>query len=291
MNKMKTWINAPRPSRDMKRVGILFTIVLLPAHGQWLNYPSPGTPRTRDGKPNLSAPAPRVKGRPDLSGVWQIQPEPALLAKELGAFYVTGDDTRGFSRYFIDVLADFKPGEEPLRPEAAAALRNRRVTGTTKEHPNARCLPFGLPGALVLGAPFRIQQSPGMTLMLFEVENSFREVYTDSPTLFRKIRSLRGAVIQSANGRGDVFVIDTAGFNDRAWLDVSGNTHSDALRMQERYQRRDFGHMDVAVTMDDPKTFTRPVTIKFSELLIPDSDVLEYVCGENEKDTTHMGLK
>ena len=287
---MKTWINAPRPSRDMKRVGILFTIVLLPAHGQWLNYPSPGTPRTRDGKPNLSAPAPRVKGRPDLSGVWQIQPEPALLAKERGAFDVPGDDTRGFSRYFIDVLADFKPGEEPLRPEAAAALRNRRVTGTTKEHPNARCLPFGLPGALVLGVPFRIQQSPGMTLMLFEVENSFREVYTDGRPLPKDPQpAWRGYSI--GKWEGDVFVIDTAGFNDRAWLDVSGNTHSDALRMQERYQRRDFGHMDVAVTMDDPKTFTRPVTIKFSELLIPDSDVLEYVCGENEKDTAHMGLK
>jgi hypothetical protein len=287
---MKTRINTAKPPRKIKRIGILFTIVLLPAYGQWLNYPSPGTPRTRDGKPNLSAPAPRVKGRPDLSGVWQIQPEPALLAKEQGAFDVPGDDTRGFSRYFIDVLADFKPGEEPLRPEAAAALRNRRVTGSTKEHPNARCLPFGLPGTLVLGMPFRIQQSPVMTLMLFEVENSFREIYTDGRPLPKDPQpAWRGYSI--GKWEGDVFVVETAGFNDRAWLDVSGNTHSDALRMQERYQRRDFGHMDVAVTMDDPKTFRRPVTIKFSELLIPDSDVLEYICGENEKDTTHMGLK
>jgi hypothetical protein len=287
---MKTRINTAKPPREIKRIGILFTIVLLPAYGQWLNYPSPGTPRTRDGKPNLSAPAPRVKGRPDLSGVWQIQPEPALLAKEQGAFDVPGDDTRGFSRYFIDVLADFKPGEEPLRPEAAAALRNRRVTGSTKEHPNARCLPFGLPGTLVLGMPFRIQQSPVMTLMLFEVENSFREIYTDGRPLPKDPQpAWRGYSI--GKWEGDVFVVETAGFNDRAWLDVSGNTHSDALRMQERYQRRDFGHMDVAVTMDDPKTFRRPVTIKFSELLIPDSDVLEYICGEDEKDTTHMGLK
>ena len=287
---MKTRINTAKPPREIKRIGILFAIVLLPAHGQWLNYPSPSTPRTRDGKPNLSAPAPRVKGRPDLSGVWQIQPEPALLAKEQGAFDVPGDDTRGFSRYFIDVLADFKPGEEPLRPEAAAALRNRRVTGSTKEHPNARCLPFGLPGTLVLGMPFRIQQSPVMTLMLFEVENSFREIYTDGRPLPKDPQpAWRGYSI--GKWEGDVFVVETAGFNDRAWLDVSGNTHSDALRMQERYQRRDFGHMDVAVTMDDPKTFRRPVTIKFSELLIPDSDVLEYICGEDEKDTTHMGLK
>ena len=277
-------------SREIKRIGIICSIVLLPAHTQWLNYPSSGTPRGRDGKPNLSAPAPRVKARPDLSGVWQIQPEPALLAKEQGAFDVPGDDTRGFSRYFIDVLADFKPGEEPLRPEAAAALRNRRISGSTKEHPNARCLPFGLPGTLVLGVPFRIQQLPGMTLMLFEVENSFREIYTDGRPLPKDPQpAWRGYSI--GKWEGDVFVVDTAGFNDRAWLDVSGNTHSDALRMQERYQRRDFGHMDVAVTIDDPKTFTRPFTIKFSELLIPDSDVLEYICGENEKDTNHMGLK
>src|SRR5215472_14016573 len=249
-------------TRESKRIGILLTIVLLPAQGQWLNYPSPGTPRTRDGKPNLSAPAPRVKGRPDLSGVWQIQPEPALLAKEQGVFDVPGDDTRGFSRYFIDVLADFKAGEEPLRPEAASALRSRRVAGSTKEHPNARCLPFGLPGTLVLGVPFRIQQSPGMTLMLFEVENSFREIYTDGRPLPKDPQpAWRGYSI--GKWEGDVFVVDTSGFNDRAWLDVSGNTHSDALRMQERYQRRDFGHMDVEVTMDDPKTFTRPVTMKF----------------------------
>lgn len=271
-------------------IALLFTIALLSAYGQWLNYPSPGTPRTRDGKPNLSAPAPRMKGKPDLSGVWQIQPEQALLAKDQGVFDVPGDDTRQFSRYFINVLADFKPGEEPLRPEAAAALQNRRVTGATKEHPNARCLPFGLPGSLVLGVPFRIQQSPGLTLMLFEVEDSFREIFTDGRPLPQDPQpAWRGYSI--GKWEGDVFVVDTAGFNDRAWLDVSGNTHSDALRMQERYHRRDFGHLDVEVTMDDPKTFTRPVTIKFSELLIPDGDLLETVCGENEKDNTHMGLK
>ena len=205
-------------------------------------------------------------------------------------FDVPGDDTRSFSRYFIDVLADFKPGEEPLRPEASAAVRNRRASGSTKEHPNARCLPFGLPGSLVLGLPFRIQQSPGMTLMLFEVENSFREIYTDGRGLPKDPQpAWRGYSV--GKWEGDVFVVDTAGFNDRAWLDVSGNTHSEALRMQERYHRRDFGHMDVAVTMDDAKIFTRPVSLKFSELLVPNSDVLEYICGENEKDTSHMGLK
>jgi len=129
-----------------------------------------------------------------------------------------------------------------------------------------------------------------MTLMLFEAENSFREIHTDGrPLPIDPQPAWRGYSV--GKWEGDVFVVDSAGFNDRAWLDVSGNTHSEALRMQERYQRRDFGHMDVAVTMDDPKTFTRPVTIKFSELLIPDSDVLESVCGENERDNGHMGLK
>src|SRR5438045_6980949 len=112
------------------RIGIVFAGSLLCANGQWLSYPTPGTPRTREGKPNLSAPVPRLSnGKPDLSGVWQVEPPAAGEMErkigDLGTFVVPGDDPRQFSPYFFNILADFKPGEEPIRPEAAAVLRKR----------------------------------------------------------------------------------------------------------------------------------------------------------------------
>ena len=123
--------------------------------------------------------------------------------------------------------------------------------------------------------------------MLYEVDNTHRQVYTDG----RKLPAdPQPAWLGYSVGKweGDTLVVDTAGFNDQSWLDVTGHPHSEALRIQERFRRRDFGHMEVQVTIDDPKTFTKPFTIKFNQLLIPDSDILEYFCTENEKDRAHL---
>jgi hypothetical protein len=77
------------------------------------------------------------------------------------------------------------------------------------------------------------------------------------------------------------------GFNDKGWLDGLAHPHSEALHVVERFQRRDFSHLDVQVTIDDPKVYTKPFSVKFTELLLPDSDVLEYFCAENERDQAH----
>src|SRR5256714_2328078 len=149
---------------------------------QWLNYPTAGVPRLRDGKPNLSAPAPRASnGKPDLSGVWQTEPAPPgefeRLLGDASAFVVPGDDFRTFSKYFFNVLADFKPEEAPLRPEAAELARKR---AGSMLNPSSHCLPIGIPGAGLLSyAPFKIVQTPGLILMLYEVDNTHRQVYTD----------------------------------------------------------------------------------------------------------------
>ena len=284
-----------RVEREMSgqtgKIAVLFTGALLCAHAQWLNYPSPGTPRTRDGKPNLAAKTPRASnGKPDLSGVWQTELAPPgenerLFGDVFAYAVVPGDDPRTFSKYFFNVLADFKPEDTPIRP--AAAELARRNAESARDNPSAQCLPQGIVRADVLSYnPFKIIQTPVVTAILYEADNTFRQVYTDG----RKLPvDLQPAWLGYSVGKweGDTLVVDSAGFNDRSWLDAFGHPHSEELKVQERFHRRDFGHMDLQLTIDDPKMYTRPFTIKVTEVLVPDSDILEYVC-EKEMDLSHL---
>ena len=271
-----------------KMIGIMFAGALVCAQAQWLNHPTPGTPRTRDGKPNLSAPAPRASnGKPDLSGVWQTEPVPpgeSVLGDE-SFFVVPGDDPRTFNKYFWNVLADFKPAEAPIRPEAAELFRRNAANAIT---PVASCLPLGIPGAELLAyAPFKIIQMRGVTVVLYEVDSTHRQIYTDG----RKLPADPNPTwlgYSVGHWEGDTFVVDSAGFNDKGRLDGFGHPRSEALRLQERFHRRDFGHMDLQVTIEDPKMYLKPITVKVTELLVPDSDVLESFCNENEKDRAHL---
>jgi hypothetical protein len=272
-------------------VVLVAAVVYGHADAQWLKYPTPGTPRTADGKPLLSAPAPRASdGKPDLSGIWRVEPTPldelTRLFGDLGPLSVPGDDARTFSKYLFNVLADFKPGDEPIRPEAAEVFR-QRARGAGKDFPTAHCLPAGVPTSLLIPIPFKIVQTPGLFLMLFEGDNTIRQIYMDGRKRPADPHPL-WLGYSVGNWEADTLVVDTAGFNDKSWLDASGHPHSDALRVVERFRRRDFGHLDVQVTIEDPKTFTRPVTIMFTELLQPDTDILELFCAENEKDRAHL---
>ena len=131
---------------------------------------------------------------------------------------------------------------------------------------------MGLPGPFLVAVPFKIVQTPGLTLILQEVDNTIRQIYTDGrPLPVDPQPSWHGYSI--GKWEGDTFVVDTAGFNDLSWLDAFGHPHSDALRLEERFHRRDYGHLDIQITLDDPKTFTKPLTIKATDLLVPDSDI------------------
>src|ERR1700722_1862300 len=268
------------------KIGILFVVLAVCADAQWLNYPERGIPRTRDGKPNLSAKAPRASnGKPDLSGVWQVEPVTGEIDRLFGPVPDTpGDDPRTFSKYYINLLSDFKPKEEPLRPEAAELLASHMQS---QDHPTSRCLPMGLPGVDLIGFPFRIFQNSEAIVVLYEVDGTRRQIHTDGRKLLIDPQpAWLGYSV--GNWENDTLVVDTAGFNDKSWLDAFGHPHSDDLRVQERFHRRDFGHMDMQITIEDPRTFTRPFTIKFTESLIPDSDILEFICAENEKDHAHF---
>jgi len=266
-----------------------FSVLLLAfsAPAQWINYRSPSIPRTPDGKPNLTAPAPRTRDRhPDLSGVWHVQPTPrAELTKLFGdqsALSVPGDDFYSLNKYTVNVFADFKPGQEPFRP----AFAGRRASPA--DNPTSRCLPAGIPFGQMLPAPFKIVQTPAELLVLrTEIDGTIRQVYTDGRKVPADAEPLwLGYSI--GHWEGDTLVIDTTGFNNKSWLDAFGHPHSDALHIAERYRRRDFGHMDVAVTIDDPKVYTRPVTFQVTDLLFPDTDVMEAYCAEDEKDISHL---
>jgi hypothetical protein len=259
-------------------IGMAFAGACLCAQAQWLNQPTPGAPRMPDGKVNMTGPVPRVNGKPDLSGIWQIQAEP----RGSGLF---GLGESPPSKYFVNILADFKAGEEPLTPAAREIFRQHSQPGVVG--PSVRCLPDGVPHADVLPEPFKILQTPGEILILYEVETIFRQIYTDGrkhPT------DPSPAWLGYSVGQwdGDTLVVDTMGFNDLSWLDARGHGHSEEMRVEEHFHRRDFGHMDVTVTITDPKTFTGPFTINFVEELLPDTDVFEHICYENEKDAAHQ---
>ena len=265
------------------------------AYAQWLNYPAPGTPRTRDGKPNLSAPAPRAaNGKPDLSGVWHVQPTgreelTRLLGADLiqaaDATSVPGMELDTISKYAINILLDFKPEDSPMRPEAAALFAKRAQGG--ERDPGVDCLPLGIPISSLVSEVHKIVQTPGLIVDLLEVDNAHRQIYTDG----RKLPAdPQPSWLGYSVGRWDrdTLVVDTVGFNDKAWLDVLGHPRSEALHLTERFHRRDFGHLDIEMTFDDPRMYTKPFTIKVAHQLVPDSDILEYFCAENEKDRRHV---
>lgn len=273
---------------------LVLAFTSLPLMAQWLDYKETGVPRTRDGKVDLSAPAPRAaSGKPDLSGVWMMEPTTREEyrkffgdLKAIDAIDVPGNELAMVSKYMINILADFKRDEEPLRPEAVKLLRER-VASPGKGPPSTHCLPGGVPWATFV-APFKMIQASREIVMLHEDNNLPRQIYIDGRKPPATIDLPSWVGFSAGHWEGDTLVVDTIGFNARAWLDGVGHPRSEDLRVTERFTRRDFGHMDLSITIDDPKMYTQSFTIKVSAVLLPDTDVLEAVCAENEKDLAHM---
>jgi hypothetical protein len=233
------------------RIVLLAAVLPLAAPGQWLNYKTPGIPRTTDGKPDLSAPAPRMPGgKPDFSGSWQG----SATGKSLEAVRLT---------------------------PWAEALHERYLENLYRDDPSVSCLPAG--PALGLG---KVVQTPNLLLMLFE-GTSYREVFLDGRDLPNNPNpDWMGYSV--GHWEGDTLVIVTAGFNDRTWLDSGGHPHTEALRMTERLHRPDFGHTEVDKTFVDPGALKEPWTLHYNYVLDADNEPLEYVCNENERDHVHM---
>ncbi len=279
----------------LRRLLVLFAVLSAGAHAQWLNFPTPGTPRTRDGKPNLAAPVPvAADGKPDLSGVWMHETTSVAEVKRLfGSRFDAeielappGMEIGTQHKYAFNILLDFKPGESPMRPEAAELLR-RRASG--RNAANVCMGVTGFPLAGLLSEPIKIVQSPRLSMILYEAGYLHRQIYTDGRGLPEEFALPAYLGYSAGHWERDTLVVETAGFNDKTVLDSMGHPHSEALRVVERYHRRDFGHLDVEMTFDDPQIYTAPFTIKVPHELLADTDIFEMFCNENEKDRAHLG--
>ena len=257
---------------------------------QWLNYRAAGTPVTSDGKVNLSAPAPRTAdGKPDLTGVWHIQNnsgnnnrQQASLTPDVNA----GPAGVGGGGYAANIFRGVKPEDVPETP-LGAKTRIERTKNGLRLNPTVYCLPMGLPVDNFVAEVVKFVQAPKEIIAMYEVDGTHRQIYLDGRPLPQD-PSPSWMGYSTAHWDGDTLVVETEGFNDRTWLDMSGHSHSESLHLTERYHRLDYGHMEVEMTFTDPVMYTRPFSIKFNHRLVPDSDILETVCNENEKDRGHI---
>jgi len=248
-----------RPRPTVLAIITAFLLLSAATGAQWLDRPTAGIPRLPDGKPNLSAPAPRLAdGHPDLSGIWDV----------------------GNMLYFHDLARGLKPGDVEMTPWAAAVRKQRRDRNHVDD-PYGYCLPLGVP-RINVRSPFKILQTPQLTAFLHEtyVGMMFRQVFTDGRPL-PKASDSEPTWLGYSVGKwdGDTFVVDSTGFHDRGWLSAEQAwPNSDALHVTERFRRSDFGHMELTVTIDDPKAYVKPWTNKIPLVLRPDTELLEAFC-------------
>jgi hypothetical protein len=264
---------------NVARFAFWASAIATPLAAQWLTYPTAGIPRLPDGKPNLSAPVPRTPdGKPDLSGLW----EP--LGPPVSSF--TG--SAGRDPKFQDISIEMKDGL-PFQPWAAALVKARRAANN-KDDPDNRCQPLGPIKMHLHPYPRKIIQAPGLLVILFERDTAYRQIFTDG-------RPLPADPQPSFNGystgkwEGDTLVVETRGFNDGLWLDASGTPLTSSATVTERFRRPSFGKLEIEITVDDPKAYTRPWTIHVNQAFASDTDMLEFVCLENERDARHLVAK
>jgi len=247
---------------------IAVTGLAVSASAQWSNYPTAGIPLGRDGKPNLSAPAPKTSdGKPDLTGVWAAEGQ----------------------TYFFDLAAGLKPEDVPIQPWARA-LQKQREDDEHRDDPLGRCLPHGVPRVNTNGLfPFKIVQSPGLVVILYEQLNLFRQIFMDGRKLM-KDPNPTWLGYSTGKWEGDTLVVDSVGFNGIAWLDTQkGRPATEQLHVTERFRRPNFGSLEIQATIDDPKAYSKPwtTTVQKNRLQLG-TEILEFVCNENEKDIPHM---
>jgi hypothetical protein len=247
------------------------------AFSQWLGYPTANVPRTPDGKPNLAAPAPRsADGKPDLSGMWGW----VTIGPPCGAQCT---DTQ-ISREFINIAATLK-NPVPYQPWAAELVKKRSVDQGLD--PNVHCMPRGAPRIWTDDYYKRIFMVPGRVIILTERNMQYRQIFTEGRPLPKDPNPTWNGY-STGHWDGDTLVVETSGFRDDLWLDARGDPLTEQGKMIERIRRPNYGNLEVEITINDPKAYTAPWTVKIDQPLVLDSELIDYYCLENEKDSVHM---
>ncbi|HJZ74056.1 MAG TPA: hypothetical protein VKE51_20090 [Vicinamibacterales bacterium] len=266
----------------MKAVTGVVSLVVVAASvsvsGQWLKHPTAGVPRLADGTPNLAAPAPRTAdGMPDLSGMWDIEhnrPCPPLGCADMEV-----------GQEFVNIGWSLKSGL-PYQPWAAE-VRRKRMEENGKDDPGSHCLPPGIVKSHTSPLFRKIVQTPGLIVILYERDAAQRQIFTDG----RKLPEIEMPTFDGYSvGRWerDTLVVQSAGFKDGMWLDRSGSPMTDSAKITERFRRVNYGKLEIEITVDDPKAYTAPWTVKLNHSLKLDTELLSYICMENEKSVAHM---
>jgi hypothetical protein len=251
--------------RPLATIAILLSLSLA-ARAQWDPYPWKRVLRTADGKVDLNAPAQRTAyGKPDLSGFWMPEPQ---------------------TKYLLSLAADMKDDEIPLTPWGRGVY-NARIANNGKDHPGVSCLPSGIPEKDNIPDGLKLVQTEDLTLLLHESRTIYRQIFTDGRPL---PKDPQPTWMGYSIGRWDkdTFVVETIGQNGKTWLDMRGLPGTESLHVTERFSRPKIGHMDIAVTIDDPKAYTKPWTVNLAWRLLPDAELIESICEENNRDPAHM---
>jgi len=262
----------------MENVLAAVIAISVPLGAQWLGYPTAGVPRTPDGKPNLSAPAPRTAdGKPDFSGIWEPEHNRPCPPEGCNDIQVPQE--------FFNIGWSLRDGL-PLQPWASE-LAKARTASLRIDDPGSHCLPVGILEVQTSPLLRKMIQVPGLFVILSEYNASYRQIFTDGrPLPVDPQPGWNG--YSTGKWDDDTLVVETTGFRDGIWLDIGGDPLTDAAKVTERFRRVDYGHLQVEVTVDDPKAYTKPWTVKLSQVIALDTDLLDYICLENEKDVKHL---
>jgi hypothetical protein len=208
-------------------------------------------------------------------------PPPAPPAGGIGL----GPRPPGVSQFF-DIGSTLKDGL-PMTPWAKE-IRAQRKGENNKDNPDAHCLPLGLMQLHLHPQPRKIIQTPKLIVILYEAQGGVRQIFMDGRPLPKDDPQPWWYGYSIGHWDGDTLVVETTGFRDDVWLDVEGSPLTNTGKMTERFRRVNYGNLEIEVTVEDPKAYTKPWTVMIKQRVMLNTDLIEFICNENEKSDAHL---
>lgn len=264
----------------------IFCAVSVAASAQWPSFVRPDTPRTAEGRPDLNAPPPRLpNGKIDFSGTWESRIPPSGRLGGPMVPNLPGTDAPPLAAFF-NVGQNIKEGL-PFTPWAAE-IRKQRMAGNSKDNPDANCLPLGVMQLDTQSQPRKVVQNANNLVIMYEANAGLRNIYTDGRGLPANDPQPWWYGYSVGKYDGDMLVVETIGLRDDGWLDVSGAPFTSSAKITEKFRRPSYGRVEIDVTIDDAKAYTKPWTVRVNWRLVADEEIIEFVCNENNISVKHL---